>query len=397
MKNEWVEFFNGTITVKSMGRGSERFLNNITREGLQIWDVKRYGPEVLVFNMRLEDVRKIRHIVRKSDCKIEFLERAGAPFLLKRLLKNSGFLAGALIFVLVITFLSNMIWGVEIKGAKPATEYQIRKELDKMGVKIGSVQFFVEDVESIQRELTNNIEALTWVGVELKGTTYHLRVVEKNQPNQPEYLTPRHLVASKKALIVKMFVEKGQPVVNINENVEPGQLLVSGFIGKEGQTEVVASQGEIFGETWYKSEVELPLNTKFSVYNGNEKQKHSLLIGNLDIPIWGFGKPQFSNIKEEINVRKIKFLKWELPIAYKNKTLREQEEVNRTYSNEEAVEMAKLMARNDIKKLLPEEAKIKGEKILHKAFDNGKVTLTIHFQIIENIAKGKPILEETNE
>ena len=125
MKNEWLEFFNGTITVKSIGRGSERFLNNITREGLQIWDVKRYGPEALVFNMRLGDVRKIRHIVRNSDCKIEFAKRAGAPFLLKRLLKNSGFLAGALIFVLVIIFLSNMIWGVEIKGAKPATEYQI--------------------------------------------------------------------------------------------------------------------------------------------------------------------------------------------------------------------------------------------------------------------------------
>jgi similar to stage IV sporulation protein len=397
MKNEWLEFFNGTITVKSIGRGSERFLNNITREGLQIWDVKRYGPEALVFNMRLGDVRKIRHIVRNSDCKIEFAKRAGAPFLLKRLLKNSGFLAGALIFVLVIIFLSNMIWGVEIKGAKPATEYQIQKELDKMGVKIGGIQFFVEDVDSIQRELTNNIEALTWVGVELKGTTYHLRVVEKNEPNQPEYLTPRHLVASKKALIVKMFVEKGQPVVNINENVEPGQLLVSGLIGKEGQTEVVASQGEIFGETWYKSKVELPLNTKFNVYNGNEKQQHSLLIGNVDIPIWGFGKPEFSNIKKEINVRKIKFLKWELPIAYKNTTLREREEVNRTYSNEEAVEMAIIMARNDIKKQLPEEAIIKGEKILQKAFDNGKVRLTIHFQIIENIAKGQPILKETNE
>ncbi len=71
------------------------------------------------------------------------MQRSGVPFFFKRLLKNSGFLAGAAAFFLVILFLSNMIWGIEIKGAKPATEYQIRKELDKMGVKIGKVQFFV--------------------------------------------------------------------------------------------------------------------------------------------------------------------------------------------------------------------------------------------------------------
>ena len=30
-----------------------------------------------------------------------------------------------------------MIWGIKLKGADPATEYKIRKELDKMGIKGG--------------------------------------------------------------------------------------------------------------------------------------------------------------------------------------------------------------------------------------------------------------------
>ena len=246
--------------------------------------------------MRLRDAMNIRHYARKSECSISFLRRSGMPFLFKRLLKNSGFLLGAGVFLFIILFLSNVIWGIEIKGAKPATEYQIRKELDKMGVKIGKVQFFVENVEGIQRQLTNNIGDLTWVGVELNGTTYHLQVVEKNEPKKPEQLSPQNLVAKKKATIVNMFVETGQPVVERNDHVEKGQILVSGVYGQEGKTELVAATGKVWGETWYKSNVKLPLITNFKVYNGKEKQKHSLLVGNWEIPIWGFGKPEFEEI-----------------------------------------------------------------------------------------------------
>lgn len=191
MKNQWTEFLYGRVTVKVSGKGIERFLNVLTRNGLHIWHVKRHGTETITFKMRLRDAKNIRHYARKSDCSISFLRRSGMPFLIKRLFKNSGFLLGAGMFLLILLFLSNVIWGIEIKGAKPETEYQIRKELDKMGVKVGKVQFLVDNVEGIQRRLTNNIGELTWVGVELKGTTFHLQVVEKNEPKKPERLSPQ--------------------------------------------------------------------------------------------------------------------------------------------------------------------------------------------------------------
>jgi similar to stage IV sporulation protein len=397
MKNQWIEFFSGKVTVKVSGRGIERFLNVLTRNGLMIWNVKRHGTETITFTMRLSDALKIRHYAREKECSIKFLKRAGMPFLFKRLLKNSGFVGGAILFLVIIMFLSNVIWGIEIKGAKPATEYQIRKELDKMGVKIGKVQFFVDNVEGIQRKLTNNVGNLTWVGVELKGTTYHLQVVEKKEPEKPEQLAPRNLVAKKKAVIDSMYVETGQKKVDIHDHVEAGQLLVSGIIGKEGQTQQVAAIGEVWGETWYKSHVELPLDTKFFVFNGQEKQKLSLILGNLEIPIWGFGEPDFQEFEAEKNVNKIHFLKWELPISIGNETLRAREETNRTYTEKEAEKNAIDLAKNKIKSGLDEEAIIKDEKILHKEFKNGKVILDIHFKIIENIAVGQPIPKETPE
>ena len=42
--------------------------------------------------MKLTDVKKIRMIVKGSGCKVHFLKREGAPFLLKKLFQNSGLL-----------------------------------------------------------------------------------------------------------------------------------------------------------------------------------------------------------------------------------------------------------------------------------------------------------------
>ncbi|PLR72674.1 MULTISPECIES: sporulation protein YqfD [Bacillus] len=397
MKNQWIAFYSGIITVKAAGSGIERLINSLTRNGIMVWQVKRHGEQAVTFKIKLTDVKRLRASVRKSGCRIEFLHRAGLPFLLKRSLKNSGFLFGAASFLVILILLSNMVWGIEIKGADPATEYKIRRQLDEMGIRKGKLQFFVKNVEGIQRELSNEVDEITWVGVELKGTTYHFQVVEKNEPDKPELLSPRHLVAKKKAVILDMFVEEGKPVVSVNDHVIPGQLLVSGIIGQDGQTQTVPAKGEIWGETWYKSEVKLPLKSTLQVFGGGEKRKYYFDIGNFSIPVWGFGKPEFSEYEIEENRKDIKFLKWTLPLGFTSRTMRESETVTRIYSNEEAFEVAKDLARKDIKNSLSEDAKIKGEKILHQSVENGKVFIAIHFQIIENIAEGQSIIQGDTE
>jgi similar to stage IV sporulation protein len=397
MKNRWIIFFSGIVTVKLTGKGLERFINNLTKNGLYIWHVKRQGVQSITFKMKLKDAKKIRIFVKGSGCRVDFMQREGAPFLLNRLFHNSGLLVGGILFVFVILLLSNMVWGINVKGADPATEYKIYKELDKMGIKVGKLQLFVDNVESIQRQLSNNIEEITWVGVELKGTTYHLQVVEKNEPKQPEYLSPQNLVAKKKAVIVDYFVEEGQIVVDIHDIVQEGQLLVSGLIGKEGQNLQVPAKGKILGETWYKSDVELPLKSTFQVYNGNEKSKLYIKIAHYKLPIWGFGKIEFTEYETESNEKKINFMKWRLPFSFVSDTHREKEEETRIYSKEEAFQVAKEMAESDIKSRLSKDAIVKGVNVLHQSIDSGKVTISIHFQIIENIGIGQPIIQGESE
>ncbi|PLR93822.1 sporulation protein YqfD [Bacillus sp. T33-2] len=393
MKNRWIEYYSGILKVKVSGKGIERFLNQLIRMDIHVWNVKRHGTEAVVFSMRLKDAKKLRGPARSYGCKIRFLERSGGPFFLYRLWTNSGFVLGAIVFLFVVIFLSNMVWGIQIKGASPATEHLIRKELDKMGIKTGTLQFFIGSPESIQRELTDNIEALTWVGVDLKGTTYHFQVVEKDEPEKPEMLSPQNLVADREAVIHSMFVEKGEPVVSINDYVKEGDLLVSGLIGKEEEKQAVAAKGEVHGITWYETQVEIPLKSKFQVFNGKEKRKFFIKLGKLAIPVWGFGKPEFKQYETASHDHTIKLFKWELPLAFRKETIRESEQVTRVYTRLEAISSAKEIARKDIKSRLSEDAKIKEEKILHQSIENDKVKVIISFDIIQDIAKEQPIIQ----
>lgn len=393
MKNHWMHFLNGSVKVAIRGKGTERFINECVRRGIVVWNVKKQGSYTLTFSMYLKDISKVRAVVRKSDCKLRFIGRKGFPFLFQKALHNSGFLIGAISFIIIITLLSNMVWGIKVEGAKPETEHLILKELKKLGVEKGKFQFFIEDNESLQRHLSDSINDITWIGVELNGTTYHFQVVEKNQPEPPERYSPRNLVAKKKATITSLFVEEGKPVVKKYDFVNKGDLLVSGKIGKEGQEVYVPARGKIFGETWYKSKVKVEISTKLNVMTGNNKNKHYISLGKFHIPIWGFTNPDFKELKTETQQKHIKFFKWELPIAYVKKTLRETEEVTREYTMDEAIEAGKRIGRNHLEKQLDNDAEIIGEKVLRQTTNNGTVILEIKYNVIENIVTTIPLVQ----
>ncbi|BCB04869.1 sporulation protein YqfD [Bacillus sp. KH172YL63] len=393
MKNQWFTFLRGKVFVKMEGKAVERVINQLLRAGIAIWNVKRAGTETITFYLSLEDVHNFRRAVRASQCKVTFLRGQGVPFLFKRSLKNSGFVIGGLAFFVLVFLLSNMVWGIQVKGASPQTEHSIRKELEEMGVSTGKMQFSLPDVETIQRELSYRMDNITWVGVELRGTTFHFQVVEKNAPEPSESTGIQHIVAKKKAIITEMFVEEGDPQVNVNDYVSKGQLLVSGLIGNEDDPQGVPAKAKILGETWYKSTVELPLKSRFAVFSGNEKRKHYVGIGSFNVPIWGFGNPDYKDSVMEENQKNLRFLKWELPVHYIDRSIKEKEDVERAYSKDEAILAAKKLAKSNLESSLPEDAEIQGEKILQEKVENGKVRVTIHYKVIENIAVGQPIIQ----
>jgi len=199
LKNQWLTFITGSVLVKVEGKGIERLINRLAQSGLIMWKVKKRKNGSVLFFIALPDLHKFRHAARNADCSITLIRGEGLPFIWKRAIKHSGFLVGIVLFFLIAFILSNITWGIEIKGADPETEHKMRKELTQLGIKVGSFHLFSDKPDVIQQKLTERIDNITWIGVELNGTTFHFNVVQKNEPKKPELKSPGHLVAKKKS------------------------------------------------------------------------------------------------------------------------------------------------------------------------------------------------------
>jgi len=392
MKNLWTKKLTGHLTVQISGNGTERFINKLVREGLIIWNVKRLASGDVTFQMFISDVKELRKAVRYQRVKVRFIKRGGFPIFLNKMRRNVGLIAGGFIAILIVLILSNMIWNIDIEGATPEVEYKISNELQKLGVKKGQLLFLIDDPETIQQKITKKIEEITWIGVELKGTTFHFKVVEKERPEEPAPTSPRNLVAKKEAIIVDYFIEKGKPMISINDYVKPGQILVQGDIGKEGSPNFVPAKGVVYGKIWYETKSEVKLNSEVQVLSGEETVKKGIKLWGLSIPIWGFSNDNYENKEIEQSEKPLKFLKWTLPISFTTTTIREMEVQQKTYTRDEARELALKLAKQNLLEVIPNDAKIINENIRHETIENGKLKVIVIYEVIENIVKAIPII-----
>ncbi|AJD91502.1 hypothetical protein JMA_21850 [Jeotgalibacillus malaysiensis] len=72
-----------------------------------------------------------------------------------------------------------------------------------------------------------------------------------------------------------------------------------------------------------------------------------------------------------------------------------QSDVN--FSKEQSVTLPKEIAVQDVLSFTDGGGQVHKEKILHEDIENGKVKLTIFYEVLENIAATKPFTEETRE
>ncbi|MFC7393306.1 sporulation protein YqfD [Scopulibacillus cellulosilyticus] len=391
MKKNWNETVYGHVKVSISGRLTEQFINRCVREQISIWDIKRIDKTTITCYILLSDIKKIKPVLKTTDCRIHFIDRVGLPFLYKKLMSRLGIISGFVLFFAALFFLSNIVWRIDINGADPKLESEIKTILNKMDVHVGAFEFFLPSTEKIESELSGRLKKVTWLGVSRDGTTYHIDLVQKELPKKEKVFGPRHLVATKKAIVHKIFAEKGQPMVEQDQFVKPGQILISGLIGKESAPKPTAAKGKVIGETWYLSKTTVPLQSRYKTYTGETYTKRQLQLFGWNCPLWGLKNKPFKHYDREVTRKPVHFLFWDLPIAYKRITYRESEDNDRKLTETQALQEGKQAAYKKLKSQLPLKSKIVSQNIDKKEINNGKMKLTIHYIVYENIAKAEAI------
>lgn len=397
-------FITGYVTIRIEGNYPEMFFQECAKRGITVWNIKKINKDTCEGNIKLSDIHNVRVLIRRKHFKLRFVGRKGFPFIFHRFISRRPLFVAIILSILLALFLSNVLWKIEITGVPKDIEEKIVKQLDQYGIHTGAWIFSLDQPNTIQQKLVEDVPELLWVGVNLRGTTYYLEGVEKIVVKEEEKSGPRHLIASKKGVITNMYVAKGLPMVKVNDYVENGDLLVSGYIGedvesddkeeekkKENRKDLVAAEGDVIAKTWYEVNVSSPLVYNYEELTGKKEQKYYLQFGEFRLPIWGFGNPEFEKIHYETIENEINFLKWKLPIKFVNSILSEKVYNEGERTKKEAIETGIEQAKSELQIQLGPEAKIVSEKVLHQSMDRGKVELTLVFTVEENIAHVQPI------
>src|SRR5690606_21406703 len=140
----------------------------------------------------------------------------------------------------------------------------------------------------LSKKLVTAIPGTTWIGVEKVGTKVNIQVVEATIPEAQQLNNPRHLIATKDAVITYIIAQQGKPMVKKNHKVKAGDILISGIIGSEAHSQVVVAQGNVKGLVWYEYEVKAPLVQKYRVFTGERQARSYIVLGNRALKIKGF-------------------------------------------------------------------------------------------------------------
>ncbi|OXM86107.1 sporulation protein YqfD [Paenibacillus rigui] len=392
MKSSILLSLRGYVLVQMRGPRLEVMINRMIENGMSIWDIRLLGESRAELYILIKDFFRLRPLLKETGCRVHVLKRFGLPFMLDKLEKRKFFAIGLVCFFIGLYLLSSVVWQVRVEGNELISTNQILEAAKKEGLYKLQWKHRLKDTDALSKSLQNDLPGASWVGVEVHGTHIIIKVVEATIPQKPPLMSPRHLVASKNAMITSIFAEKGRPMVKANTYVRKGDILISGIIGDETHQQTVIASGQVKGLVWYTPTVEVPLVQYYKVYTGETRKRFYLVMGNRGLQLTGYGKLPFEQYETLPERKTLQWRNWSLPIGWLNEKLMATSLVEQPIDPQEAKSLGIEQAKAEILSLAGKDSKIVSEKILHEKTENGKVYMEVHLEVEESITLEQPIV-----
>ncbi len=283
----WMRQTTGYVRFEATGAFVERFLNLIVREGISIWDIRR-EREVFSACTRAADYKRMRHLAKKAMIRLRIVEKHGAPFETKRYRRRYGLAAGAAVFLLFLMVMGQFIWNIKVEGNETMSSQEILEVLQQYGLRVGAFSSSV-DVRDLQNKAMLELEELSWIAINIQGSTATVEVKERTMPPEmyPDDDKVSNVIAKKDGQIVRMEVYSGQKVAALGDTVSAGDLIVSGIMeDKAGKTSFKHARAKVIAQTIETLEVEVPLEKKTRVPDGESRVKRSVMLFGKEIPLY---------------------------------------------------------------------------------------------------------------
>lgn len=344
-----------------------------------------YRNHINIYNIDYKDTGNVYTIDEKDLEKlnidnIEIVSYKGIKSILYKIKRHRHFLGATILSLILIFLMSNIIVDVNVIHSDRKIRMLVEDELFDLGIK----QFIIkkpfstiqEIKEKIKKKHPNEIE---WLEIIDDGMKYTVRVEERIITKPTE--TPKYcnVVSTKDAVVLGATISKGQSVVNNNDFIKKGDVLISGEIKfNEAIKSHVCASGTVYGNTWYRVSISLPYEHTIKNYTGKSKNNLGFEYGSTYNRIFKVHYENYDVLKKRI----FKIGKFAL---YKE-TIKEYNEQKEVYKEDEVLNQALKTAREKLEIKLDENATILNEKVLQSSTYDNTISVDIFYAVKEIIS-----------
>lgn len=285
--NNLIWYLKGFLTLKITGASPQWALNRFAEEGIAFWDVCWQDDFTLRLCVFKKDGSKAEECAVKAMCDCAVEDFTGLSYALEKLKKRPLLIISVLIAAVIMTVLPQYILFYQVTGNETVETEAILRALDEIGVGFGTPGVQIKP-QWVKNHLLNVIEDLEWVTVTQNGCRAQVVVRERtHKPATKNRKGLAHVIATQSGIITEQSVYAGQPLYEVGNTVNKGDILVSGLVDLEHTYAVERAEAEIYARTWRSSEVITPISCTEKSYTGDTWRCVWLQIGDKRIKIFG--------------------------------------------------------------------------------------------------------------
>ena len=344
--------------------------------GLQIKDLKEENGNI-EFYATEKSLKKIESLIE-----VESFDRR-RHFIARFMRKHLVAVIGCLLIVLALVNLNMSVAAVRFTDSD-TYDQEVLTYLEKYYRRVGPFCYLNANLTDINYDLRSTFYQYEWIGVRKNGAVLYLDIKKLTNPPRDEPTAPGALYAKKEGIVKEYHVEKGTVLIQEEQYVNRGDLLISGEVPHYNDVvEWVRAKGYVLAEVLQYHDYTVPKKTSELIRTGRlEIYKAYVLFGRQINKT----PSQFENyVVEEGPTKGGKIFQIKTFYRYEIK------EVSTVYNEEEAVEYAKSLVYKEFRHAKTvEKERIVYNRLVRIEADENYYYIRLIVKSYQNIAEFMP-------
>ena len=213
------------------GKNQAFLFERLKKHNIDIIKVKTVDENTIIIRVYKKDSEKVFAILGKTWYN-KLIRLGGFYGFFSNVRKRIGFLIGAILFLLLSYFSKDIIFSVDVVGAKPKNEIYLEKNLSSFGIERFS-NFNKLDINKIKESLLSDLDNVSFVTLEKSGNRLIIRLFESDNSAEINNLDSKSLISTTSGKLVRLNVYSGSAKKEVGDQVCIGEELISGKVSTD--------------------------------------------------------------------------------------------------------------------------------------------------------------------